>query len=88
MHALVLALLLAVLLASPALASLQATDWSRAGTQTADFFGRSVAPAGDVDLDGFGDLLVGAPGYDAPLTNAGAAYLYRGGANGPTAAPT
>jgi hypothetical protein len=87
MHRLVLVLLPGLLVTSPALGSIQATDWSRAGTQSADFFGRSVAPAGDVDRDGFGDLLVGAPGFDTPLTNAGAAYLYRGGANGPAATP-
>ena len=62
MHLLRVVSLLGVLLAAPAIASIQPTNWSRAGTQTDDFFGRSVAPAGDVDRDGYGDLLVGPRG--------------------------
>lgn len=38
-------------------------------------FGVSVAAAGDVDGDGYGDLVLGAPGI-------GTAYLYRGSASG------
>ena len=47
-------------------------------------FGRSVASAGDVDGDGYADVLVGATGTSS---NQGRAYLYRGGAAG-LAAPT
>jgi hypothetical protein len=42
-------------------------------------FGFSVAAAGDVDVDGFADLLVGAPFDDGGGMDAGAAYLFRGG---------
>jgi hypothetical protein len=45
-------------------------------------FGYSVAAAGDVDGDGYADLLVGAPGHPTANANAGKAYLYRGSANG------
>jgi hypothetical protein len=45
------------------------------------WFGASVAGAGDVDNDGFDDVLVGAPQQDTSLTNGGRAYLYRGNAN-------
>jgi hypothetical protein len=38
-------------------------------------FGAAVASAGDVDGDGFGDVVVGAPGGDA-------AFVYRGSATG------
>lgn len=42
------------------------------------FFGQSVAPAGDYNGDDYEDLIVGAPFYDFPASNAGAAYLFYG----------
>ena len=49
------------------------------GATAGDNFGISVAGAGDVDGDGYADVLVGAYNADpAGRTNAGAAYLYRG----------
>jgi hypothetical protein len=44
-----------------------------------DFFGASVAPAGDVNGDGYADVVVGAYGYTSGV---GRAYLYLGAANG------
>jgi hypothetical protein len=44
-----------------------------------DFFGYSVANAGDVNGDGFDDLIVGAPQNDAVAPDAGRAYIYFGG---------
>lgn len=41
----------------------------------ADRFGQHVAGAGDVNHDGFDDVIVGAPGHDQ---NKGAAYVYSG----------
>ena len=43
-----------------------------------DFFGRSVASAGDVDNDGFDDMIVGAYGNDASASAAGRTYVYSG----------
>lgn len=43
-----------------------------------DNAGRSLARAGDVDGDGHGDILVGAPESDSPASSAGAAYLVLG----------
>ena len=45
-------------------------------------FGTAVANAGDVNGDGFSDLLVGSPGNDISDVDAGAALLYLGGLNG------
>jgi hypothetical protein len=49
------------------------------GEVMGDWFGRSVGTAGDVDGDGYDDVIVGAPNHDA---NKGRAYLYAGGAGG------
>ncbi len=46
-----------------------------------DRFGRSVASAGDVDADGYTDVIVGAHQNDANGSNAGRAYIYFGGAS-------
>lgn len=47
-------------------------------------FGLSVAGAGDLDGDGFADLVVGAPGADS---DAGRAHVYLGGSSGLGSAP-
>lgn len=43
-------------------------------------FGSIVAGAGDINGDGFADIVVGAPGYDGGQTNEGAFFIYFGGA--------
>ncbi len=51
------------------------------GQDTGDFSGRSVAPAGDVNGDGYADLLIGAPGGDGPVngtSGAGESYVIFG----------
>ncbi len=53
------------------------------GTQ----IGRAVAPAGDVNADGFADLLVSAHAQDGGGTNLGRAYVYLGGPGGLAATP-
>ena len=47
--------------------------------------GFSVAGAGDVDNDGFGDILIGAERVDANGTDSGRVYLIYGGASLPAA---
>ncbi len=42
-------------------------------------FGEAVASAGDVDGDGYDDVLVGARGHDTALRDAGLVALWRGG---------
>ena len=57
------------------------TIWSQNGASDSNL-GTAVAGLGaDVDGDGFNDVLVGAPGFDAPLTDVGAVEL-RSGLNG------
>ncbi|RMG15688.1 MAG: hypothetical protein D6729_12165 [Deltaproteobacteria bacterium] len=50
-------------------------------------FGCSVASAGDVDGDGYTDVVVGACGYSNGEAGEGAAYLYRGSATGLSTVP-
>ena len=47
-------------------------------------YGYSVSSAGDVNGDGFGDVIVGAPFYANGESREGAAFLYLGGPNGPS----
>jgi hypothetical protein len=69
--------------------TLGAASWTTDGTQADGQLGRSVAIAGDVDGDGFDDVLAGEPGWDDDAGNdAGAAYLFAGGDSGPAATPT
>lgn len=57
------------------------------GTQASAFFGYSVASAGDVNGDGFGDVIIGAFGYDNPELNEGRAFVYLGDAVSPLGLP-
>jgi hypothetical protein len=61
--------------------------WNADGGQTGAELGFSVASAGDVDGDGYGDLIVGAPYYDGGELNEGRAAVYHGAASGPAATP-
>ena len=48
------------------------------GSATNNYFGRAVSSAGDVNGDGYSDVIVGAYGY---TTTTGRAYIYFGGAS-------
>ena len=61
--------------------------WSAAGQQDGALAGWSVAAAGDVNGDGYADIIIGAPQYDRGQTEEGAAFLYTGGPDGPTTSP-
>lgn len=70
----------------PADLALGAADNLWTGELKTDRAGYCVASAGDIDGDGFDDLLVGAYGSDAHAGNGGTAYLLYGGmATGATA---
>jgi len=55
-------------------------DHTLAGPHRGSHFGEAVASAGDVDGDGYDDVIVGAPSYKAgdEMPDAGAAYVYYG----------
>jgi hypothetical protein len=48
------------------------------GDKNEDWLGISVSGAGDVNNDGYMDILIGAPQADITGTNSGAAYLFYG----------
>ncbi|MFZ5468279.1 MAG: integrin alpha, partial [Myxococcota bacterium] len=63
--------------------------WSATPTnQPNAFFGNSLAGAGDVNGDGFGDVVVGAFRWSGQGTNEGRAYAYLGSATGLSSTPT
>jgi hypothetical protein len=48
-----------------------------------DYFGKVVSGAGDVNGDGYDDVIIGAPGYDSgSLTGVGVAYIHHGSSSG------
>ncbi|MEO7356987.1 MAG: FG-GAP-like repeat-containing protein, partial [Ignavibacteria bacterium] len=51
------------------------------GAAADDQYGYSVSSAGDVNGDGFDDVIIGAPNNDAAGSDAGRAYIYYGGLN-------
>ena len=61
--------------------------WTAEGNQFGASFGNSVASAGDVNGDGYSDIIVGAWVYNTTQTNAGRAYVYLGSASGLAATP-
>ena len=48
------------------------------GENEFDNFGATVAHAGDVNHDGFSDILIGAPGYEVDGKKVGRVYVYYG----------
>jgi len=58
--------------------------WRFDGQATGDQLGSSVSGAGDLDGDGFADLIVGAPGTDPNgLSDAGSAFIFAGSTGAP-----
>lgn len=65
--------------AAPDTVAAAAADRIFTGAAAGDWFGRAVAGVGDLDEDGYGEVLVGAPSLDVGAASAGFAYLFRGG---------
>jgi len=49
--------------------------------------GNSLGDAGDIDGDGFDDVIVGAPHFDVSINEEGAAFVFQGSPSGLNAAP-
>jgi hypothetical protein len=56
--------------------------WTAESDQATAYFGYSVSTAGDVNGDGYSDVIVGAYQYDNGRSNEGRAYVYLGSASG------
>ncbi len=71
-------------LAGLATAALSALDgaWLAEGNQAHAYFGTSVSTAGDVNGDGFSDVIIGSPLYDGPASESGRIFVYHGSAAG------
>jgi hypothetical protein len=61
--------------------------WTKESDQAAAHFGCSVATAGDVNGDGYADVIVGAKWWNGALANEGSAWVYYGSATGVHVAP-
>jgi hypothetical protein len=65
----------------------QTASWSAEGNQLGASFGFSVSTAGDVNSDGYDDVIVGAYAFDNDQQNEGKAFVYHGGATGLSLSP-
>jgi hypothetical protein len=62
-------------------------NWSTESDQAGAELGAALATAGDVNGDGFSDVILGAPGFDGPLPDAGRVFVFHGATGGLAAAP-
>ncbi|MDX2015361.1 MAG: FG-GAP-like repeat-containing protein [Myxococcaceae bacterium] len=65
----------------------EASSWEPVGASPTSRLGASVAGAGDVNGDGYADVIVGAPEFSDTRLRAGRALIYLGGAAGLRASP-
>jgi hypothetical protein len=61
--------------------------WTAESDQVSAGFGISVSTAGDVNGDGYSDVIVGAYYFDSGQNNEGRSFVYYGGASGLSATP-
>ena len=62
--------------------------WSALGEESNDRFGHSVAGVGDIDNDGFDDIVIGAFRVTEAQVRQGRVYLYRGSSTGLESTPS
>jgi photosystem II stability/assembly factor-like uncharacterized protein len=63
------------------------SNWTSASGQTGSYFGYSVASAGDVNGDGYSDVILGAPSYDNGETDEGKFFAFYGSSSGLSVTP-
>ncbi len=61
--------------------------WSLPGNQAGAWLGMGISAAGDVNHDGYDDLLVSAPKHSGAVPAEGRVQLFLGSVSGPAAAP-
>ena len=61
--------------------------WITEGNQMSAAWGHAVSSAGDVNGDGFADVIIGAPGFSNDTTQEGGAFVFLGSATGLAATP-
>ena len=62
-------------------------NWIKEGDQPSANFAQSATSAGDVNHDGYDDLIVGVQHYDGRTEDEGKAFLYLGSAHGLSSVP-
>src|SRR5262249_31782614 len=63
-------------------------DWSAESDLAGAEFGSAGAPAGDVEGDGYADVVIGAPALTNGDRNEGRAYVFSGSSTGLSATPS
>ncbi|WP_422355355.1 integrin alpha [Roseivirga pacifica] len=63
-------------------------NWIYEGGQHNAYFGYGISTAGDINNDGYDDVIIGAMGYDDGIPNSGRVYIFHGTVNGLSASPT
>ena len=61
--------------------------WSMEGPQGGSQFGQSVASAGDINHDGYDDIIIGIPGRSNGQASEGSAVVYLGSSSGLSGVP-
>jgi hypothetical protein len=61
--------------------------WVKDGGQAGAQLGGIVASAGDVNGDGYADVILGAPYFDSVGVDTGRVFVYHGSPSGPSAVP-
>lgn len=62
--------------------------WSDIGANQGSAYGHSLSRAGDVNGDGYDDIIIGEPGYKVGSISRGRALVYYGSSAGPSATPS